>query len=293
VETCSGAQEAIDKIKQGNVYDIVFMDHMMPGINGLQAMRILREMGYTHPIVILTANALVGQEEEYIESGFDGFLSKPIMTDKLDAILVTYVKNKQPPEVLEAAEKENAARRKSGASPQSIGDFRDDVYVLGKLRTDFYKSHKNTFHDITHALNSGDTETAHIMAHTLKGLAGMINENSLAQSAARLEQVLADGKTPASEQLSGLEKELSHVFENIGKPEATVFPGYETFDKNKARELFDELYPLLESHNANCMNFLDELRVMPEMAVLVHLIDDFEFEQAVKTIDTLRKILDE
>jgi len=292
VETCSCAREAIDKINQGDIYDIVFMDHMMPGINGPQAMKMLREMGYTHPIVVLTANALVGQEEEYIKSGFDGFLSKPIMTGKLDALLVKFVKGKQPPEVIEAAEKENAARRKSGATPQSIGDFRDDVYVLGKLRADFHKSHKNTFRDITQALGSGDTETAHIMAHTLKGLAGMINENSLSHAAARLEHILAGGKTPSSEQLAVLERELSGVFESIGKSEAAVFPGHINFDKNKAKALFDKLYPLLQSHNSDSMNFLDELRVMPEMAVLVHLIDDFEFEQAVKTIDTLRKILD-
>jgi len=292
VETCCGGQEAIDKIKQGNVYDIVFMDHMMPGINGPQAMSILRDMGYTYPIVVLTANALIGQEEEYIKSGFDSFLSKPIMTEKLNSVLIKYIKDKQPPEVVEAAERDALARREADGMPQNIDEFRDDVYVFGKLRTDFYKSHKNTFYDINQALNAGDTETAHILAHTLKGLAGMINESSLAQAASRLERVLAEGKTPANEQLDALEKELLLVFESIGKPEATVFPGYKTFDKNRAIALFDELYPLLKAQNSDSMNLLDELRLMPEMAILVHHIENFEFEQALKTLGTLRKILE-
>ena len=291
VETCKSGQQAIDKIKQGKVYDIVFMDHMMPGINGPEAMRILRDMGYIYPIVVLTANALIGQEEEYIKSGFDSFLSKPIMTDKLDAVLIKYVKDKQPPEVVEAAVRDSLAKQEADVSMGSIDDFRDNVYVFGKLRTDFVKNHKNIFIDITRALDAGEIETAHILTHTLKGLAGLINESGLMQAAGHLEDLLADGQTPADEQLSALEKELSQVLESIGKPDAPVFPGHMILDKDKAKMIFDNLYPLLVAHNADSMNLLDELRVMPEMAVLVQLIEDFDFKQALKTIDTLKKIL--
>jgi len=289
VDTCNSGQEAIDKVTQGAVYDIIFMDHMMPDLDGVEAMKILRKSGYTHPIVILTANALVGQEEEYIKSGFNSFLSKPIMTEKLNAILIKYVKDKQSPEVLETAERNKPITQRADGSVQDIDDFREDVYVLGHLRTDFVKNHKNAFTEITRALEAGDVETAQILAHTLKGLAGLINESLLAQTAAHIENLLAHGKIPSSGELSDLEQELSQVLESIGKPESVMFPG---LDNDKAKMIFDKLYPSLEINNADCLKAVAELRKMPEMAVLARQIEDFEFEQAVKTIDTLRKILE-
>jgi HPt (histidine-containing phosphotransfer) domain-containing protein len=164
--------------------------------------------------------------------------------------------------------------------------------VLGKLRTDFVKNYKNIFMDITRALDTDNLETAHILTHTLKGLAGLINENDLAQTAGQLEGVLSDGKTPTSEQLSALEKELSRVFESIGKPETAFFPGYTSFDKDKAKMIFDDLYPLLQAQQVVGKDFLGELRVLPEVAVLVQQIEDFDFNQAIKTLDTLKKIFD-
>jgi len=157
------------------------------------------------------------------------------------------------------------------------------------LRTDFVKNHKNAFTEITRALEAGDVETAQILAHTLKGLAGLINESLLAQTAAHIENLLAHGKIPSSGELSDLEQELSQVLESIGKPESVMFPG---LDNDKAKMIFDKLYPSLEINNADCLKAVAELRKMPEMAVLARQIEDFEFEQAVKTIDTLRKILE-
>ena len=94
VETVTSGFEAIDKIKEGNVYDIVFMDHMMPDLDGVETTRILREMGYMKPIVALTANALKGQEDLFISSGFSGFVSKPINVNQLDAYLMRFIRDK-------------------------------------------------------------------------------------------------------------------------------------------------------------------------------------------------------
>jgi len=288
VDTCKSGQAAIDKIKQGNVYDIVFMDHMMPGLSGPKTMKILREMGYLHPIVALTANALVGQEEEYIKSGFDSFLSKPIMTDKLNAVLTKYVKDKQPPEVIEAAVRDNLAKLKAGDSPGSIDDFRDNFYVLGKLRADFVKNHKNVFIDITHALDAGDAETAHILAHTLKGLAGLIHEPTLAQIAAQFEQVLTSGKKPEADQLSDLESELNSVLASIGESEMVTFGDEVLLDKEDAVALLDKLELSLASQNTDCINLLDALRAIPQSGELCRQIEDFNFRVALEALIKLR-----
>jgi len=94
IETCESGYEAIEKVKQGKVYDIIFMDIMMPDLDGVETMKTLRDMGYTQPIVAQTANALIGQAEKLTKAGFDGFLSKPFQNKSVNALLHKYVKNK-------------------------------------------------------------------------------------------------------------------------------------------------------------------------------------------------------
>ena len=107
VDTAKGGQEAIDKIQSGKVYDVVFMDHMMPGMDGVETTHYLRDLGYSSPIVALTANAVIGQAEKYFQNGFDAFISKPIDIRQLDSVLNRFVRDKQPPEVIEAARLQN------------------------------------------------------------------------------------------------------------------------------------------------------------------------------------------
>jgi len=103
IDIAASGFEAVKKIKNGNVYDIIFMDHMMPRMDGIEATKKIRDMGYAHPIVALTANALVGHEEMFLSSGFDGFISKPIDIRHLNSVLNKLIRDKQPPDVIEAA----------------------------------------------------------------------------------------------------------------------------------------------------------------------------------------------
>ena len=96
VEICASGFEAVEKIKHGKTYDVIFMDHMMPGMDGIEATKKLRDFGYTKPIIILTANAPAGSEDDYLTQGFDGFLSKPIITESLHAILIKHVQRLMP-----------------------------------------------------------------------------------------------------------------------------------------------------------------------------------------------------
>jgi CheY-like chemotaxis protein len=89
----SGA-EAIKRIKGKEVlYDAVFMDHMMPEMDGIEATKRIRDIGSEYakniPIIALTANALLGSDSMYRERGFQAFLSKPIDVIRLDQILST------------------------------------------------------------------------------------------------------------------------------------------------------------------------------------------------------------
>ena len=91
VELCNSGVEAVEKISNGAVYDIIFMDQMMPVMDGVEATKKMREMGYDKPIVALTANALKGQAELLMENGFSGFMSKPIEYKVLHEYLLEFV----------------------------------------------------------------------------------------------------------------------------------------------------------------------------------------------------------
>jgi signal transduction histidine kinase/CheY-like chemotaxis protein len=118
IETANSGFDAIDKIKSGVVYDIIFMDHMMPKMDGIEATKILREMGYNGNIVALTANAIVGQAEMFMKNGFDDFISKPIDIRQLNAVLNKMIRDKQPFEVIDAARKQKATRKTEQKIPQ-------------------------------------------------------------------------------------------------------------------------------------------------------------------------------
>jgi len=94
IETVDGGLQAIDLVKSGKTYDIIFMDQMMPQMDGIEATHELRALGYTGIIVALTANALVGNEEMFLHNGFDGFISKPIDTRHLDNLLNKFIRDK-------------------------------------------------------------------------------------------------------------------------------------------------------------------------------------------------------
>lgn len=84
-------QDSVDIIRGQTYYDLVFMDHMMPGMDGIEATGLIRAIGtpYTDslPVIALSANAVKGMEEEFLEGGMDDFLPKPIDLTMLGAIL--------------------------------------------------------------------------------------------------------------------------------------------------------------------------------------------------------------
>ena len=279
IDTCGSGREAIELIAQGNLYDIIFMDYLMPEINGTEVMHILREKGYTAPIVVLTANALIGQAEEFIEAGFDDFISKPIQTTRLNDVLNKFIRDKQPPEVL-AAVKPLAA--------MDIENYQRSSAVQDKLRSDFAKTKKTVFLDISSALNSGDTKTAHRLLHSLKSHAGFIGKNELMKLAEELESSLGEGKKLSDGQLQTLDKELARVLDEIGPAqEASVMQ--KNLDKEAVASVFDRLSPLLESYDAKCLDLLDELCEIPKTDLLVKQIEECNFSAASETLNELRE----
>jgi signal transduction histidine kinase/CheY-like chemotaxis protein len=94
IDICASGQEAIQLVQQ-NQYDIVFMDHMMPGMDGIEATAAIRELAGEQyralPVVALTANAISGMREMFLEKGFNDYLSKPVEMAKLNEIMDTWI----------------------------------------------------------------------------------------------------------------------------------------------------------------------------------------------------------
>ncbi len=98
IDCVTGGRQAVEAIRAGTpVYDAVFMDHMMPEMDGLEATRRIREIGTdyaaTIPVIALTANAIAGTEAMFLRNGFQAFLPKPIDLARLEEILRKFVRN--------------------------------------------------------------------------------------------------------------------------------------------------------------------------------------------------------
>jgi signal transduction histidine kinase len=107
IETAESGFAAIRKINAGNIYDVIFMDHVMPVMDGTEATKYIRDLGYTHPIIALTANAVSNTEEFFKNNGHDAVVTKPVDIRLLTSVLNKFVRDKQSPEVLEAARLQN------------------------------------------------------------------------------------------------------------------------------------------------------------------------------------------
>ncbi|MDR1238519.1 MAG: response regulator [Treponema sp.] len=125
IDCVSSGPAAVALIRKEQVrYDAVFMDHMMPGMDGIEAVRIIRnEIGTEYakniPIIALTANALAGNEKLFIANGFNDFISKPVDLKRLNSLLNHWIRDRQSKETLRKAEKEQAEKAAAHAAVEA------------------------------------------------------------------------------------------------------------------------------------------------------------------------------
>ena len=181
VDAARSGSEAISKIENGNVYDIIFMDHLMPAMDGMKATTLIRGMGYTSPIVALTANAIIGQAEVFLANGFDGFISKPIDSNELNRVLREFVKRDAQPETMNVPD----------ILRQGQGQEHNDAETL--LTEFFLMDAEDTITVLENIcakpeLSDADMDRYVIAVHGIKSALANICETELAAFAHRLEQ---------------------------------------------------------------------------------------------------------
>jgi len=96
IEAIDNGYDCINKIEAGEKYNLILLDDMMPGMSGTEALNILRKNpDFKIPVVVLTANAITGMREKYLEAGFDDYLAKPIDKQELYRVLAHFLFNQE------------------------------------------------------------------------------------------------------------------------------------------------------------------------------------------------------
>ncbi|MCL2441991.1 MAG: ATP-binding protein [Treponema sp.] len=216
IDTAISGFEAIDKIRDGASYDIIFMDHMMPRMDGIEASKIIRSLGYSFPIVALTANALAGQAEMFLSNGFDDFISKPIDIRQLNNVLNKMIRDRQTPEVLDEA-------RRQKNNLYAAGDH--NIAIDPQLAEFFVRDAKKAINILTaiydnNGRRSDDISTFIINVHAMKSALANVGESELSNKAAELEQAGRDQNINLIlSSLPDFMESLNQVIEKLKAPE--------------------------------------------------------------------------
>lgn len=228
VDTAGGASETIDKVKKLK-YDIIFMDHMMPEVDGVETTHIIRRLvpGYGNiPIIALTANAMGGTKEMFRREGMNDFVAKPIEVSEM----VSMVRKWLPPEKIIPVEKKTIPQETPENSEvlsveglntkQALALLGSEKLYLQILR-DYYLSIDKRAAIISEAFEKGDLKVYTIEVHSLKSTSRQIGADDLSELAARLEKAGNDRDAKYISQKNGELISLYHRYKEIIAP---LFP---------------------------------------------------------------------
>ena len=207
VTTCESGQEAIDLCRQ-NQYDVIFMDHMMPVMDGVEAMRRIRSeqtrSKIITPVIAFTANAVSSAREMFRQAGFDGFVAKPVDMVELERVL----KRVLPPALVVANSNQPPKEDHSGIAPddifdrlKAIGVDTDTGMYYSQNDAEFYKTLLNQYAQestakkktMEESLALGNLGDYAIQVHSIKSTSKMIGEMNLSEMAKELEEAAKRG----------------------------------------------------------------------------------------------------
>jgi len=218
IDTCLNGSDAVEAVK-AKKYDLVLMDHMMPGMDGIEATQRIRKLDATGehyfknlPIVALTANAVSGMKELFLSNGFDDFVSKPIDMLKLNSVLESRIpKEKQirPDEtsirhIEEAPGQDelfnqiNIEGLDKNKGLQMVGGAVKNYFEILNI---FYNDLRKKIGELNLCLETGDISLFTIHVHALKNACAVVGAQKLSGEAQSLE-------------MAGKRDDLSYINEN-------------------------------------------------------------------------------
>ncbi|MDR0710499.1 MAG: response regulator, partial [Spirochaetaceae bacterium] len=226
VDGALSGQEAINLLRAGEPrYDIIFMDHMMPEMDGIHATQIIRLMdsGYARkvPIVALTANALAGNRDMFIENGINDFLAKPVEIQKLNMILEKWIPKEKQRRKEERPDQEETEKETMSGIPgvdvdAGLANTGSSVATYKKILSVFCADADSRISLIQEAARAEDLSLYTTLVHALKGASRSIGAAAFGDQAALLEDAGRSGNRSLIETETGrLLKSLSRLKNHI------------------------------------------------------------------------------
>jgi signal transduction histidine kinase/CheY-like chemotaxis protein len=203
VDTCLSGKDALGLV-QKNKYDLVLMDHMMPGMDGIETAQAIRALPGEDfqklPMVILTANAIAGMRDMFLREGFNDYISKPIELVKLDDIIARWIPGEKQIKAGTVIRRENF-NGESGLCIPGV-DVKQGINMTGGTEAGYRKVLAQFYRDAAERLSvfaETPEETALAVfasqAHAIKSAAGTIGAGEVSAEAAVLEAAGKAGDT--------------------------------------------------------------------------------------------------
>lgn len=296
VDEAESGRECIEHIKR-NKYDIVFLDHMMPGMDGIETLaEIVKLDAYKNnpvPVIAFTANAVSGMKEEFKSAGFSDFISKPISVDRLESILCEYLpKDKlhmMTKEAFDAMTRKDRNSESNEYDPSSIyikgtdvstglANIGNNVEKYMKVLKVICAEYGNCTSRIKKALEENDIKNYTIEVHALKSTMASIGAADLSAKAKELE-------------MAGKASDVQYIDEN----NATCMADYATI-VDSIKEAVSDYDEFVEAHKSADVETLKEqfTQLLPEfadcMTSIKLLLDECEFEAAIKLTELFREL---
>lgn len=295
-------------------YDMIFMDHMMPEMNGVETLHRMQEMEHKCkdcPVIILTANAIAGARERYIREGFADYLSKPINTQKLEGMLQKYLPDNlvQMADTTETEEAFSALPELEEFDWDYAGRyFADDRLLLQTIRDVYVSMDSDTeklrnWYDIFTQEETSDEagkalENYRVLVHAIKSNMAMIGALLLSKLARLLEAAAIRGDIDRIRQIHPVFMEEIHVHKQRMKilAEDEKKTGYDVFE---VQALLDFLKQSLEEMDYDTadelmeklMVYLYEGEAKEKMEALNVQILNLQTEDALQSIQEVKKVL--
>ncbi len=228
VVVAENGEEALEVLKE-ELFDGVLMDMQMPVMDGVTAtLEIRKNPRFSKlPIIALTANVMVSEQNEFLNAGMNDHIGKPIDPDKLVATLAKWVRptlksaNESPLLILQ-----NSPVNKTELLPdlpgfsvaESVSRIGGKIAIYYTLLDRFRTNEKNIATKIREALAATDLKTAERIAHTLRGLAGTLGATDLQSQAAIIESKIKNGASNEVEPLlTKMELDIATIIVNIDR----------------------------------------------------------------------------
>ncbi|MCL2010081.1 MAG: ATP-binding protein [Synergistaceae bacterium] len=275
IDTCLSGNEALSLVRE-NDYDLVLMDHMMSGMDGVETTAAIRALGGNFeklPIAALTANAVTGMKEMFLANGFDDFLSKPIEIPRLNKLVERWVPKGRRAAPRQADTRETAALAEAPFEIEGLDTAKGmatsgGTEALYRDVLELYRRDVNVrieFLNAAHAEKNLKDFVTH--AHALKSASANIGASGLSESARTLEEAGRRGDIAFIREHAGeFRSRLADMAKRIGAV-LDAGKGAKTGEKLSNAEIYPILTKLkkaLETEDVGTADgLLAELSAMP------------------------------